>query len=101
MHEDFGDLDPTHETRRSSRPWTPKRGRSATDTAQADLLIAMKQTLEDANKPELDDEVAVFLKNLGTEMCKITVGPWWSLKTKTRSVQGKKYMQCIQIDTIV
>ncbi|KAI0226982.1 hypothetical protein LSAT2_022571, partial [Lamellibrachia satsuma] len=63
--------------------------RSATDTPQADLLIAMKLILENAKKPELDDEVAVFVKNLGTEMCKITVGPCWSFKTKTRSVQGK------------
>ena len=75
MHDDLGDLDPTHETPQSSRPKTAKRGKSATDTAEADLLITMKQTLEDANKHKSDDEVAVFVKNLGNKMRKITNSP--------------------------
>ena len=49
MHDDLGDFDPTRETSRSSRPKTPKRGQSATDTAETDLLVVMKHILEDAN----------------------------------------------------
>ena len=47
-----------------------KRGKSDADYAEADLLMAMKNTLNSAN--EANDEVGIFVRNLAVKLRRIT-----------------------------
>ena len=49
-----------------------KRGRGTSDAAEAELLLAMKEALDNANKPEIEDDIDVYVKNLGRKLKKIT-----------------------------
>ena len=47
-----------------------KRGKSDTDYAEADLLMAMRNTLDAAN--DANDEVGIFVRNLAVKLRRIT-----------------------------
>ncbi|XP_041356443.1 uncharacterized protein LOC121373755 [Gigantopelta aegis] len=57
-----------------STPKTSKRKRSRIDSevAEIELLVAMKNSIEASKQKEPDDDITVYLKNLGCKLRKIT-----------------------------
>ena len=73
-YSDSGDLDPTrdstNETARSLRHCkSPKR---VTDATEDYRLIVIRKSVDDVIAPDLQDEVAVFVKHLAVKLRKIT-----------------------------